>query len=142
MSLTAGAATALEFEPWALAEEQERKSLVVDPDPAVELIDPRFEKYRVGNAVVERLYTGMRWAEGLVWFADGRYLLFSDIPNNRMRAMAGRDWSSHPRRITSGLPVIRDESTWLCLPSANPHRVKSRTGHGICRPRKCIFNFI
>jgi gluconolactonase len=57
MSLTAGAATALEFEPWALAEEQERKSLVVYPDPAVEVIDPRFEKYRVGNAVVERLYT-------------------------------------------------------------------------------------
>jgi gluconolactonase len=84
MSITAGAATALAFEPWALAEEQERKSLVVYPDPAVEVIDPRFEKYRVGNAAVERLYTGMRWAEGPVWFADGRYLLFSDIPNNRM----------------------------------------------------------
>jgi gluconolactonase len=84
MSLTAGAATALAFEPWALAEEQERKSLVVYPDPAVEVIDPRFEKYRVGNAAVERLYTGMRWAEGPVWFADGRYLLFSDIPNNRI----------------------------------------------------------
>jgi len=84
MSLTAGAATALAFEPWALAEEQERKNLVVYPDPAVEVLDPRFEKYRVGDAAVERLYTGMRWAEGPVWFADGRYLLFSDIPNNRM----------------------------------------------------------
>ena len=84
MSLTAGAATALAFEPRALAEEQERKSLEVYPNPAVEVIDPRFEKYRVGNAAVERLYTGMRWAEGPVWFADGRYLLFSDIPNNQM----------------------------------------------------------
>ncbi len=84
MSLTAGAATALAFEPWTLAEEQERKSPVIYPDPAVEVIDPRFEKYRVGNAAVDRLYTGMRWAEGPVWFADGRYLLFSDIPNNRM----------------------------------------------------------
>ena len=84
MSLTAGAATALALEPCAVAEEQQRKSLVVYPDPAVEVIDPRFEKYRVGNAAVDRLYTGMRWAEGPVWFADGRYLLFSDIPNNRM----------------------------------------------------------
>jgi len=79
MSLTAGAATALAFEPWALAEEQERKNLVAYPDPAVEVIDPRFEKYRVGNAAVDRLHTGMRWAEGPVWFADGRYLLFSDM---------------------------------------------------------------
>jgi gluconolactonase len=33
---------------------------------------------------VERLYTGCRWAEGPVWFGDGRYLLWSDIPNNRV----------------------------------------------------------
>src|SRR5437879_888024 len=84
MDVTLGAATALALKPWALAEEQERKSLVVYPDPAVEVIDPRFAKYKVGNAAVERLYVGTRWAEGPVWFADGRYLLFSDIPNNRM----------------------------------------------------------
>src|ERR1700674_606998 len=84
MNVAAGAATALAFKPLALAEEQERKSPVVYPDPAVEETDPRFAKYRVGNAAVERIYTGTRWAEGPVWFADGRYLLFSDIPNNRM----------------------------------------------------------
>ncbi|HKN36487.1 MAG TPA: SMP-30/gluconolactonase/LRE family protein [Terriglobales bacterium] len=84
MDVTLGAATALALKPWALAEEQERKSLVAYPDPAVEVIDPRFTKYKVGNAAVERLYTGTRWAEGPVWFGDGRYLLFSDIPNNRM----------------------------------------------------------
>ena len=84
MNITAGAATALALKPWALAEEQELKSRVVYPDPAVEVIEPRFQKYKVGNAAVERLYTGTRWAEGPVWFADGRYLLFSDIPNNRM----------------------------------------------------------
>ena len=33
---------------------------------------------------MERLWTGGRWLEGPVWFGDGRYLLFSDIPNNRM----------------------------------------------------------
>ena len=47
-------------------------------------LDPRFEKYRQFNAAVERLWTGARWAEGPVWFGDGRFLLFSDIPNNRI----------------------------------------------------------
>src|SRR5437870_11265634 len=84
MDVTLGAATALALKPWALAEEQERKSLVAYPDPAVEVVDPRFAKYKVGNAAVERLYTGTRWSEGPVWFGDGRYLLWSDIPNNRM----------------------------------------------------------
>jgi gluconolactonase len=54
------------------------------PDPAIQVLDPRFAPYRLGNAAVERLATGFRWAEGPVWFGDGRYLLFSDIPNNRI----------------------------------------------------------
>lgn len=84
LNVTAGAATAVACRPFSLAAEQERKTPVVYPDPAVEVIDPRFAKYAVGNAAVERLYTGARWAEGPVWFGDGRYLLFSDIPNNRL----------------------------------------------------------
>ena len=54
------------------------------PDPAITALDPRFEKYWVKLAVIERLATGCRWAEGPVWFGDGRYLLWSDIPNNRI----------------------------------------------------------
>jgi gluconolactonase len=54
------------------------------PDPAVEILDERFAPYRIFNAAVERLYTGSRWAEGPVWFGDGRYLLWSDIPNDRI----------------------------------------------------------
>src|SRR3954469_11319488 len=54
------------------------------PDPAIEIIDPAFEKYRVFSASVERLAPGFRWCEGPVWFGDGRYLLWSDIPNNRI----------------------------------------------------------
>ncbi len=54
------------------------------PDPAVEILDPSFAAYRVTLAAVERLATGLRWAEGPVWFGDGRYLLVSDIPNNRI----------------------------------------------------------
>jgi gluconolactonase len=54
------------------------------PDPAVEVIDPRFDAYRLGSAAVERLWTGGRWTEGPVWFGDARCLYWSDIPNNRM----------------------------------------------------------
>ena len=54
------------------------------PDSSIEIIDKRFEKYFQWNAAVECLWTGARWAEGPVWFGDGRYLLFSDIPNNRI----------------------------------------------------------
>src|SRR6187455_2927830 len=62
----------------------ERDVLVGYPDPAVESLEPRFDKYRIGSAVVERLWTGARWAEGPVWFGDLHCLLFSDIPNDRM----------------------------------------------------------
>ncbi|MNX76504.1 Gluconolactonase precursor [compost metagenome] len=48
------------------------------------MLDPRFLKYRIGNAAVERLATGIRYGEGPVWFGDGRCLLWSDIPNNRI----------------------------------------------------------
>jgi gluconolactonase len=54
------------------------------PDPAVRVLDPRFAPIRLGNAAVERLATGFRWAEGPVWFGDLRCLLWSDIPNNRI----------------------------------------------------------
>jgi gluconolactonase len=53
------------------------------PDPRVEALDKRF-KARVGNAAIERIATGFRWAEGPVYFRDGGYLLWSDIPNNRI----------------------------------------------------------
>jgi gluconolactonase len=54
------------------------------PDPAVRVLDAEFNKYRVMLASVERLHTGCRWAEGPVWFGDGRCLLWSDIPNDRI----------------------------------------------------------
>jgi len=84
MNVAASAAASLVFDPSALAAAQERQIAGVYPDPAIEVVDARFAKYKLGNAAVERLYTGARWAEGPVWFGDGRYLLFSDIPNNRM----------------------------------------------------------
>jgi gluconolactonase len=54
------------------------------PDPAIEILDPSFAKYRIAASSIERLATGMRWCEGPAWFGAGRYLVWSDIPNNRM----------------------------------------------------------
>ena len=54
------------------------------PDPAVVVLDERFRALRLFSASVEQLATGLRWAEGPVWFGDGRYLLVSDIPANRI----------------------------------------------------------
>lgn len=50
----------------------------------VEVIDTLFASFVLGNASLERLHTGMRWAEGPVYFADARQLIVSDIPNDRM----------------------------------------------------------
>ncbi len=49
-----------------------------------EVIEPEFESCFAGHARVERLWSGARWSEGPAWFAPGRYLIWSDIPNDRM----------------------------------------------------------
>ena len=54
------------------------------PDPRIEVLDDRFLKLRLFSSSVEQLASGLRWAEGPQWFGDGRYLLVSDIPNNRI----------------------------------------------------------
>ena len=54
------------------------------PDSAVQIVDQSFARYRLNLAAVERVAHGFRWSEGPVWFGDGRYLLWSDIPNNRI----------------------------------------------------------
>src|SRR5271155_5051284 len=54
------------------------------PDPNVQVLDPVFNALRLPLASVEQLATGCRWSEGPVWFGDGRYVLWSDIPNNRI----------------------------------------------------------
>jgi gluconolactonase len=46
--------------------------------------DARFSKLVLGHANLDKLASGCRWAEGPAYFAAGRYLVWSDIPNNRM----------------------------------------------------------
>src|ERR1700738_1287302 len=53
------------------------------PDPDIVVIDPKRFKAKVGNTAIKRLYTGCLWAEGPAWNAQGQYLVWSDIPNNR-----------------------------------------------------------
>ena len=49
-----------------------------------EIYDKRFASYAIPIALLEELHTGLRWAEGPVYFADQRCLLFSDLPNYRI----------------------------------------------------------
>src|SRR2546430_8433969 len=65
------------------------------PDPSVKIVDPGFARYRLGLAKVERIASGTRWNEGPVWFGDGRYLLWSDIPNNRIMK-----WEEEPGAVS------------------------------------------
>ena len=77
----AGAAVTMAAARSAMADWQPAPRL---PDPAIEVLDPSFMKYRISLAAVERLATGFRWAEGPVWFGDMGMLIFSDAPNNRI----------------------------------------------------------
>ena len=63
------------------------------PDPAVQILDPSFAKYRIYSSTIEQVVTGLRWAEGPVYFPDGGYLLVSDIPNNRIMRYSEKDSS-------------------------------------------------
>lgn len=68
------------------------------PEPDVVVLDDRFAKYKLGNAPIQRLYHSkeMLWAEGPAWNGVGKYLLWSDIPNDvQMR------WIEDDRRVTT-----------------------------------------
>src|SRR5215207_11759851 len=52
-------------------------------DPDVLSVDPSFDGYAQPNSAIQRLWTGALWSEGPAWNAEGRYLVWSDIPNDR-----------------------------------------------------------
>lgn len=54
------------------------------PEPRIEILHEEALALRLLSGTVEQLATGFYWAEGPVWFGDGRFLLFSDIPNDRI----------------------------------------------------------
>ena len=53
------------------------------PDPVWKVVDERFRKYVINNTPLRREWTGALWAEGPAWNGIGRYVVFSDVPNNR-----------------------------------------------------------
>ena len=84
MGISAFAASAT---PAAFAQAMDRYSPDAPPSryPETDVIalDKRF-KYKLGNTPIVRLYRGTLWAEGPAWNAVGRYLVWSDIPNNEI----------------------------------------------------------
>jgi gluconolactonase len=87
--LTAVAGTALSaaaqtpaIGPKATVRDWSGQQPVQYPDPDIIALDNRFQRYMVGNTVIKRLYTGTLWSEGPAWNGVGRYLVWSDIPNN------------------------------------------------------------
>ena len=99
------------------------------PDPRVEELDKRF-KYKVGNAAIERIATGFRWAEGPVYIRDYRRLIWSDIPNNRLMSWNEEDGHvsvfRQPSNYTNG--NTRDRQGRLLSCEHDARRV-SRTEH-------------
>lgn len=83
-----------------------------------EAIDPSFNDCLIGHARVERLWTGTRWSEGPAWFAAGRYLVWSDIPNNRMLRFDETDGSvstfRQPSNNSNGNTVDREGRLVTC----------------------------
>lgn len=83
-----------------------------------ESLHPSFDACFIGHARVERLWTGARWSEGPVWFAAGRYLLWSDIPNNRMMRWDETDGSvstfRQPSNNSNGHSVDRQGRLVSC----------------------------
>jgi gluconolactonase len=95
-----------------------------------EIIDPRFGTLINGNAKLDQLYTGCKWAEGPAWFGGGRYLIWSDIPNNRQLRFDEADGNVSvfraPSNNSNGNTVDRQGRQVTCEHGA---RRVSRTEH-------------
>jgi gluconolactonase len=72
------------------------------PEPDVVSLDPRFDAYRIGNTPILRLHTGMLWAEGPAWNGVGRFLVWSDIPNEVQMRWLDEDGHVSRFRYPSG----------------------------------------
>lgn len=80
--------------------------------------DLRFSRLVIGHANLEKLASGCRWSEGPAYFAAGRYLIWSDIPNNRMMRFDETDASvsvfRNPSFNSNGNTVDREGRLISC----------------------------
>jgi len=110
MSAAAGAALAIPRNAFAQGKPLSAPTVISNPprdfgpdappttyfsDPDVLTIDPAFDSLIQANTSIKRLWTGALWAEGPAWNSQGRYLLWSDIPNNRQMR-----WLEDDGRVT------------------------------------------
>jgi gluconolactonase len=110
MSAAAGAALAIPRNAFAQGKPLSAPTVISNPprdfgpdappttyfsDPDVLTIDPAFDNLIQANTSIKRLWTGALWAEGPAWNSQGRYLLWSDIPNNRQMR-----WLEDDGRVT------------------------------------------
>src|SRR5207302_4296146 len=98
----AAAGAALAPEASAADRDWGGKNPVRYPDPDILVLDERFAKYKIGNTPIQKLWTGALWAEGCAWNGVGRYLLWSDIPNNRQMRWLDEDGHVSVFRNPSG----------------------------------------
>ena len=90
--------------PAALAQTQRDwsgKEPIRYSDPDVVPLDKQFDKYKINNTPIERVWTGALWAEGPAWSGQGRYLVWSDIPNNRQMRWMEEDGHVSTFRVPS-----------------------------------------
>lgn len=92
--------------------------------------DSRFSRLMIGHANLEKLVSGCRWAEGPAYFPAGRYLVWSDIPNDRMMRFDETDASVSvfrcPSNNSNGNTVDREGRLVSC---EHLMRRVSRTEH-------------
>ena len=104
--------------------------MAIELTSAFAVVDPRFRELAFPNVHLEQLYSGCRWAEGPAWFAAGRYLVWSDIPNDRVMRWDDTDASvsvfRHPAQNSNGHTVDLEGRLVSC-----EHRSRSvtRTEH-------------
>src|SRR5215813_15266726 len=125
IAIGAGAAVAGSRDAMAQTEQGVPQSVVTSPprdfgpnappnvyafDPDIVIVDPLFTQYVQGNTPIKRLWTGALWSEGPAWSAQGRYVVWSDIPNNRqLRWLEDTDSVSvfrMPRTTATATPSI------------------------------------
>jgi gluconolactonase len=94
-AIAARAQAPAQISPVPTPRDWNRQDPIQYPDPDIIALDPRFRRYMVNNTAIRRLHFGTQWAEGPAWNGVGRFLVWSDIPNNvQMR------WTEEDGRVT------------------------------------------
>ena len=96
-----GAAPAASLPP-AATRDWSGQTPVRYPDPDIVSLDPKFRRLLVSNSSIKRLHVGTEWSEGPAWNGVGRYLVWSDIPNNTQHRWIEDDGRVTRFRSTSG----------------------------------------